>query len=96
MKQFIFLADTATRWDIIGLYVLCSIISLIIFYHIIKAAVKNGIIEARSSEEVAGYNNKTSNPERPANTEQAKLQLRYDKGEITFEEYKAEWNKLSS
>lgn len=46
MKQFTFLADTAIGWDIIGLYVVCSIISLVIFYNIIKAAVKNGIIES--------------------------------------------------
>ena len=95
MKQFTFLADTAIGWDIIGLYLVCCIISLVIFYHIIKAAVKNGIIEARSHKEVATYSN-DSKPERPANTEQAKLQQRYDKGEITFEEYKAEWNKLGS
>ena len=95
MKQFIFLADTAIGWDIIGLYVGCSIISLVIFYHIIKAAVKNGIIEARGNIEATTYSN-DSKPERPANAEQAKLQQRYDKGEITFEEYKAEWNKLAS
>ena len=95
MKQFVFLADTAIGWDIIGLYVVCSIISLVIFYHIIKAAVKNGIIEARGNKEVTTYSN-DSKPERPANAEQTKLQQRYDKGEITFEEYKAEWNKLSS
>ena len=95
MKQVIFLADTAIGWDIIGLYVVCSIISLVIFYQIIKAAVKNGIIEARAHKEAVTYSNHNK-PERPANTEQEKLQRRYDKGEITFEEYKAEWNKLSS
>jgi uncharacterized membrane protein len=95
MKQFIFLADTAIGWEIIGLYLVCSIISLVIFYHIIKAAVKNGIIEARAHKEASTYGNH-SKLERPANTEQEKLQQRYDKGEITFEEYKAEWNKLGS
>jgi uncharacterized membrane protein len=95
MKQFTFLADTSIGWDIIGLYVVCSIISLVIFYNIIKAAVKNGIIEARSHKETA-TNSSYSKPERPANSEQAKLQQRSDKGEITFEEYKEEWNKLST
>ena len=46
MKQFILLDDTAIGWDIIGLYIACSIISLVIFYHIIKAAVKSGINES--------------------------------------------------
>lgn len=95
MKQFIFLAETEIGWDIIGLYIGCSIISLVIFYHIIKAAVKNGIIESRGNKEATTYSNH-SKPERPANTEQEKLQQRYDKGEITFEEYKAGWDKLSS
>ena len=35
-------------------------------------------------------------PEKPANTEQMKLQQRYDKGEIPFEVYQSEWNKLNS
>lgn len=95
MKQPIFLADTAIGWDTVGLYVGCSVISLIIFYQIIKAAVKNGIIEAYGSKELATFTN-SSKPEQQANTAQGELQQRYDKGEITFEEYKAEWNKLGS
>ena len=95
MKQFIFLADTNMSWDIIGLYLVCSIISLVILYHIIKAAVRNGIIEARTNKDIL-INGNGSKTERQANAEQSKLQRRYDKGEITFEEYKAEWNRLAS
>jgi uncharacterized membrane protein len=33
-------------------------------------------------------------PEKAANPEQQKLQSRYDRGEITFEQFQTEWNKL--
>jgi len=95
MIKFIFLAETEIGWDIVGLYVGCSIITLVIFYHIIKAAVKNGIIEARGYKEATPRINDIK-PERQGNAEQMKLQQRYDKGEITFEDYKTEWNKLGS
>ncbi len=76
------------------LYIIGAIVSWIIFYYVVKAAVKNGIKEARNNNEVSTYI-KNSKPERLANPEQAKLQQRYDKGEITFEVYQSEWNKLS-
>ena len=92
MKQFIFLADTEIHWDIISLYIGGWIITLVILYHLIKAAVKNGIIEARGSNEPKRYTAE-SKSEHPATAEQTRLQQRYDKGEITFEEYRKEWNK---
>ena len=79
----------------IFLYIIGAIASWFIFYHVVKAAVRNGIREARSAKEWPTYV-RESKPERPANAEQIKLQQRYDKGEITFELYQSEWNKLNT
>jgi hypothetical protein len=77
------------------LYFIGIIVSLIIFYYVVKAAVKNGIKEARIDQNPPIYI-KQQDSERFANPEQTKLQQRYDKGEITFDVYQSEWNKLSS
>ena len=77
------------------LYIIGGIVSWIIFYYVVKAAVKNGIKESRNNNPVSTYI-KESKPEKIANPEQAKLQQRYDKGEITFEVYQSEWNKLNN
>lgn len=76
-------------------YVIGIIISWIIFYYVVKAAVRNGIKEALPNKEVKSFNREPIH-EIPMNDEQAKLQQRYDRGEITFEVFKSEWNKLSS
>jgi hypothetical protein len=80
---------------IILLYIIGVIITWFIFYYVVKAAVRNGIREARFDKESQTYIIE-GKPERPANSEQLKLQKRYDKGEITFEVYQSEWNKLST
>jgi hypothetical protein len=67
---------------------------LIIFYYVVKTAVKHGIIEARINNEYISYV-KERKPELPMNSEQLKLQNQYNNGEITFEEYQAEWKKVS-
>ena len=71
------------------------IIGWVIFYFVAKAAVRNGIKEARVDQEAPKYAKETK-PERPVNAEQMKLQQRYDEGEIPFEEYQSEWNKLGT
>ena len=76
------------------LYIIGGIIGWIIFYYVVKIAVKNGIIEARIKNENTS-NVKESRPELPINSEQIKLQKQYDNGEITFETYQAEWKKVS-
>lgn len=76
------------------LYIFGIIISWIIFYYVVKAAVKNGIKEAHP-DKILPLSFK-ADPEKPANSEQIKLQQRYDKGEITFEIYQEEWNKLNT
>jgi hypothetical protein len=74
------------------LYIICAIVVWIIFYYVVKAAVKHGIIEARAASDT---NRPIENrkPEHPTNQKQIKLQQQYDKGEITFEVYQSEWNK---
>jgi len=79
----------------IFLYILGGLISWLIFYFVVKAAVRNGIREARDDKEVKTFIG-NSTPERPANSAQMKLQQQYDKGELTFEEFKSQWNKLST
>ena len=77
------------------LYLIAVIIGWVVFYYVVKAAVKNGIKEARADKEISAYI-RDSKPEIQANPEQKKLQQRYDKGEIPFEVYQSDWNKLSS
>lgn len=76
-------------------YAIGVLIGFYIFYLIIKWAVKDGMIEASRQIELSKNQTGTVRTiEKPANTEQEKLQRRYDKGEITFDEYQKEWAKL--
>lgn len=79
----------------IFLYLIGALISWIIFYYVVKAAVRNGIREARSDKQVQNFT-ANSTPEKPANSAQMRLQQQYDKGEINFEDFKSQWNKLST
>lgn len=56
--------------------------------------MKNGIREVRDKEVTAATYINQGKSERQANSAQLKLQQRYDKGEISFEVYQSEWNKL--
>lgn len=76
------------------IYIIGAIIGLMIFYYVVKTAVKDGIIEARIKNESISYV-KDSKYEPSMNSEQLKLQNQYNNGEITFEEYQAEWKKVS-
>ncbi|HNP24737.1 MAG TPA: DUF6019 family protein [Panacibacter sp.] len=72
-----------------------ALISWVILYYVVKAAVKNGIRETRSDKEVQTLI-RTGSSERLANPAQLKLQQQYDKGEINFEEFKSQWNKVGN
>lgn len=77
------------------LYSLLVLISWFILYFVIKAAVRNGIREARSDHDgsvISGVNQ----PDKPANFAQTRLQQQYNNGEISFEEFKSQWDKLTS
>ncbi|HEY5370502.1 MAG TPA: hypothetical protein VIJ75_16075 [Hanamia sp.] len=78
----------------IFLYVIGAIISWVIFYYVVKVAVRNGIRESRTEKNIDS-NYKDIKPEIKATPEQIKLQQRYDKSEITFEVYQKEWSKLT-
>ena len=74
-------------------YVIGAVFSWILFYYVVKLAVKNGIEEARQNKSsYSGHTNSDSLPT-PA---QIKLQQQYDNGEITFDVYQIEWNRLSN
>lgn len=75
-------------------YIIGSLIGLLIFYNIVKAAVRNGIREARKDMKVPAVA-KSGTPEVEPNENQLELQERYNRGEITFEAYKAEWEKMA-
>ncbi|MGN6438489.1 MAG: DUF6019 family protein [Agriterribacter sp.] len=70
-------------------YLIGAIVAWIIFYHVVKAAVRNGIREARKDLEAPVK----PVQEKAPNARQLQLKEKYDKGEITFETYKAEWEK---
>ncbi|MDP4264470.1 MAG: hypothetical protein Q8941_18215 [Bacteroidota bacterium] len=79
---------TATMFVI---YLVGALLGWSIFYYTIKAAVKNGIKEARYETEVSKA---MGRPEKKPTAEQEKLQQLYDKGQITFDEYQTTWAKL--
>ena len=72
-------------------YVIGAVVSWILFYYVVKMAVKNGIQEAcQNKASHSGHNHSDSQPT-PA---QIKLQQQYDNGEIPFDIYQSEWNRL--
>ncbi|MFZ6025111.1 MAG: hypothetical protein ACOYVG_11745 [Bacteroidota bacterium] len=80
------------------IYIVGVVISWVIFYYVVKAAIRNGIKEAKIDEgniKLNTNNYKTSTPTLQANKEQIKLQEKYERGEISLDVYQSEWNKLS-
>lgn len=73
------------------LYLVIAAVSLVVFYNIVKAAVRNGIREAR--KDLGSPKPVTRVEEKPLTEKQKDLQQKYNRGEITFEEYKVEWNR---
>lgn len=80
---------------VVVIIIISFVVSWLLLYYVVKAAVKNGIKEARFdyTSKVTSANNF---PNMALTTEQEQLQKRYDRGEITFEFYQAEWNRLKS
>jgi len=74
------------------LYIAGIILGWVILYYLVKAAVRNGIKEASKKESTTIPT--SHDRDFFSNSAQLLLQKRYDKGEITFEEYQTEWNKL--
>lgn len=80
---------------IIGL-LLSLIIFFIILYYVVKAAVKSGLAETNQNND--NYKSHPVSIQRPEpknlSASQVELQKRYESGELTFEDYRNEWNKI--
>ncbi len=89
--KFTFLEIEATT--LLGIYLFGACIALAILYYIIKAAVTYGIIEAQQiqNKKTSFVNEKPKSIWTPA---QIDLQKRYERGELTIEQYKMEWGKI--
>lgn len=76
-------------YSLIGFILFCFIL-----YKIIKAAIKDA---HREMDEMKKMMLPPTKPLANPNWNSAQLSLRnkYEKGELTFEEYMAEWNKIS-
>lgn len=76
------------------LLVVSFILGMFILYFVIKAAVVNGIRDSgildRSESSLPEQNPAYYKP----NSAQELLKTRYEKGELSFDEYIHEWNKL--
>lgn len=79
-------------------FILVSAIVLVVgwvcFYHTIKAAVKNGMIESQAPPTFNA--NTYVKKEDSVNLSEAQkdLKSRYELGELTIKEYQDAWNKL--
>ncbi len=66
----------------------------ILWYWIITNAVKDGVLNAWEKIQQQEKEKKaTSMKEEPLTAEQKLLKEKYEKGEISIEEYKNQWNK---
>ena len=73
------------------IYIGCALLGWVIFYYTIKGAIKNAIIETREKPPAIVQ----SVPEAVNWTVgQKALQHRYDRGEITLEQYHKEWDSV--
>jgi uncharacterized membrane protein len=79
---------------IIFIYSIVVLISWFILYYVIKAAVRNGIKEAWSDNNGSAFSG-VEQREKNANFAQTRLQQQYNNGEISFEEFKSQWDKLN-
>lgn len=84
-----------TTTKTILLYALAGVTNWVLLYYVIKAAVRNGIKEARAKN-TAPLKNYKKMDEGPPNDAQANLQKQYESGKITFEEFQSQWNKLNA
>lgn len=70
------------------------IVSWVLLYYIIKAAVMNGIRDSGLVQKIHDRYNESNLQENKYSIAELSLKKRYENGEITFDEYKSEWNKL--
>jgi hypothetical protein len=78
------------------IYFIGAIISWVIFYYTIKEAVKNGILAAKQQpqSEFSKSQIEFSKSQSEFSKSQIELQSKYEKGQITFDEFQKEWERL--
>ncbi len=75
-------------FSLVGLLLFC-----VILYYVIKLAVSDAIKDSRKDKAI-NYRSEKPIPASIWNAAQIALKNKYEKGEITIEEYNKEWNKL--
>lgn len=76
-------------------YLISAVFTLIILYYLIKGAVRNGIIEAKTKldrNDILHMHKTTA----PPNNEQQELINQYERGDLTFEAYQQKWDALNT
>lgn len=85
----------STTWFFVS--IIAFIITLWILHEIIKSGVKSGMIAAdREIQRVKNASDNTQTIQKPqgqsfSTREHMELQKKYERGEITFEEYQKSW-----
>jgi uncharacterized membrane protein len=87
--EFLETAEGILLLSLVGLTLSC-----IILYYVIKAAIKDAHREMDEKKKTV-YTQEKPMPNPNWNAAQLSLKNRYEKGELTFEEYTSEWNKIS-
>lgn len=77
-------------------YAIALLLSWAVFYFTVKAAVKTGTAEAISESRLPKTRKAGKVADATPNPAQKKLQAQYDKGQLTFVEYQAQWETLKS
>jgi hypothetical protein len=75
------------------IYIGCAVLGCIVFYYIIKAAVKNAILETKS--ETKKTEAIKSIGDKPPTPDQVALQKKYQNGEMSFDDYRTQFDLLA-
>jgi len=75
-------------------WILGFLVGLYVLYFIIKTAIVNGIRDSGLLERNEYPSTEQNSAYSKPNTAQNLLKSRYERGEINFEVYKEEWNRL--
>ncbi|MES2373843.1 MAG: hypothetical protein V4557_14785 [Bacteroidota bacterium] len=75
-------------------WVIGGILGWVLLYYVIKSAVVNGIRESGLLESEQKRHVEQQIFESSPNSAQMLLKQKYEKGEISLEEYQSEWNRL--
>jgi len=95
MKKLFILLEIEPM-TLLAFYAVGALVTLGIFYFIIKEAVKNGVIEAHTKMNISAISTSPIKDVEASemNKKQLDLTKRYEKGEITLEDFKDKFNAL--